>query len=98
MTQKGRSSCRCNKKSLKTEGGFIKYYLIDAPLVLMAQTNPFFGVQILENAMKKKEDNYRRKSMSDGTNREKVHRETKNMEDLVKRKEISDKSNTIALD
>ena len=36
--------------------------------------------------------------MSDGTNEEKVHKETKNIEDLVKRKGISDTSNTTALD
>ena len=35
---------------------------------------------------------------SDGTNEEKVHKETKNIEDLVKRKGNSDTSNTTALD
>ena len=35
--------------------------------------------------------------MSDGNNREKVHKETKNIEDLVKRKRISDTSSTMAL-
>ena len=48
--------------------------------------------------MKSKEGNYTGKSTSDGTNGEKVHRETKNIEDLVKRKTISDTSSTTALD
>ena len=64
----------------------------------MAQTIPSFGIQILENAIKRKQGNYTRKRMSDDPNREKVHRETGNIEDLVKRKGISDMSKTTAFD
>ena len=48
--------------------------------------------------MKRKESNCIGKSTSDGTNGEKVHREIENIEDLVKRKRISDTSSTMALD
>ena len=44
------------------------------------------------------EDNCTRKSTSDDTNGEKVHRATGNIEDLVKRNKISDTSSTMALD
>ena len=54
----------------------------------MAQNNPPIGVHIRENVMKRKEGNCIVKSMSDGTNGEKVHTETRNIEDLVKRKEL----------
>ena len=64
----------------------------------MAQTNPLVGVQILKNAMKRKEGNCIVKSTSDGTNGEKFHVETENIEDLVKRKGISDMSSITALD
>ena len=64
----------------------------------MAQTNPPSGVQILENTIKRKEGNYIGKSMSDSTNREKVGREARNIEDLVKRKRRGDTSSTTALD
>ena len=64
----------------------------------MAQTNPLSGVQILENLMKGKEGNCTGKSTSDSTNREKVYRETKNIEDLVKRKRRGNTSSTMALD
>ena len=47
--------------------------------------------------MNMKEGNYTRKSMSDDTNGEKVHRETGSKEDLVKRKGISDMSSTLAI-
>ena len=56
-----------------------------------------FGVQILENAMKRKEDNYIGKSTRDGPTEEKVHKEIGNMEDLMKRKGRSDANHTIAL-
>ena len=48
--------------------------------------------------MKRKEGNCSRKSTSNDTNREKVHGETKNIEDLVKRMGISDTCSTIDLD
>ena len=48
--------------------------------------------------MKGKEGIYTRKSTSDITNREKVYRETRNIEDLVKRKRRGDASSTTALD
>ena len=48
--------------------------------------------------MKRKEGKCKWKSTSDATNREKVHREIENIKDLVKRKGISDMSNTMALD
>ena len=64
----------------------------------MTQTNPLFGVQIFENAMKRKEDNCIGKSMSDDTNGEKAHKEIGNIEDLVKRKGTSDTNITTALD
>ena len=48
--------------------------------------------------MKRKEGKCTRKSTSDGTNGEKVHRETGNIENLVKRKEISETNSTTALD
>ena len=38
------------------------------------------------------------KSTSDDTNREKVHRETGNIKNLMKRKRISGSNNTLALD
>ena len=62
----------------------------------MAQANPPSKVHILENTVKRKEVNCTAKSTSDGTNGEKVHREIRNIEDLVKRKGISDTSNTNA--
>ena len=65
---------------------------------LTAQTNPLSGVQILENVMKRKEDNCTGKSTSDSSNGEKVHGETVNIEDLIKRKGISDTNSTTALD
>ena len=64
----------------------------------MAQTNPLCSVQILENVMKRKEGNCISKSMSDDINVEEVHRETRYIEDLAKRKRISDMSSTVALD
>ena len=48
--------------------------------------------------MKRKASKCIEKSTSDATNREKVHRETKNIVDLVKKNEISDTSSTMALD
>ena len=48
--------------------------------------------------MKRKEGNNIWKSTCDDTNEEKIHRETKNIEDLVKRKGISDKSSIMSLD
>ena len=48
--------------------------------------------------MKRREGISTRKSTSDDTNGEKVHRETGNIEDLVKRKRISNTSSTTALD
>ena len=48
--------------------------------------------------MKSKEGNYTGKSISDGTIGGKVHRETGNIEDLVKRKRIRGMSSTMALD
>ena len=68
------------------------------PTYSHTQTNPTFGVQILENTMKGKESNCIGKSTSDSTNREKVDREAKNIEDLVKRKRRGDMSSTTALD
>ena len=64
----------------------------------MAQANPLFGVLILENTMKGKEGNCIGKSMSDSTNREKVDRETRNIEDFMKRKSRGDTSSVAALD
>ena len=64
----------------------------------MTQTNPPSGVQILENTIKMKEGNCIGKNTSDGTNEEKVYRETKKIEDLVKRKRMDDTSSTTALD
>ena len=52
------SISRCNKKSSKTQGGFIRNYLIDAPPVFMVQTNHLSGVQILENIMTRKGCNF----------------------------------------
>ena len=46
--------------------------------------------------MKGKEGNCTRKSTSDSTNREKVDREARNIQDLVKRR--GDTSSTMALD
>ena len=48
--------------------------------------------------MKGKEGNCKGKSTRDSTNREKVDREAKNIEDLVKRKRRGDTSSTTALD
>ena len=48
--------------------------------------------------MEGKEGNCTGKSMSDSTNREKVDREARNIEDLVKRKRRGDTSSTTALD
>ena len=48
--------------------------------------------------MKGKEGNCTLKSTSDSTNREKVDRKTRNIEDLVKRKRRGDTSSTTALD
>ena len=48
--------------------------------------------------MKGKEGNCTWKSTSDSTNREKVYRKTKNIEDLVKRKRRGDLNSTTALD
>ena len=63
----------------------------------MAQTNPPSGVQILENTMKGKEGNYTWKSTSDNTNKEKVDREARNIEDLLKRKRRGDTSSTMTI-
>ena len=83
---------------MKTRGGFIRNWLIDASPILTAQTNPLSSEKILKNAMKRKEGKFIGKSKSDDTNEEKVHRETGKIEDLVKRKGISDTSSTMALD
>ena len=48
--------------------------------------------------MKGKEGSCTGKSTSDSTNREKVDREARNIEDLVKRKRRGDTSSTTALD
>ena len=64
----------------------------------MAQTNPLSDVQMLENAMKRKEDNCIRKSTSDDIYREKVFRKTNYIKDLVKRKTTSDTRRTAAFD
>ena len=48
--------------------------------------------------MKGKEGNCTGNNTSDNTNREKVDRETRNIEDLVKRKRRGDTSSTTALD
>ena len=48
--------------------------------------------------MKGTKDHCTGKSTSDHTNREKVDRETRNIEDLVKRKRRANTSNTTALD
>ena len=71
---------------------------MDVPPILTALTNLLSSVQILENIMKRKEANYTWKSMSDDTNEEKIYKEIENIEDLVKRKEISDMSGTTTLD
>ena len=63
----------------------------------MAQTNPPSGVKILENIMKGKEGKYTWKSTSDNTNREKVDREARNIEDLLKRKRRGDTSSTMTI-
>ena len=47
--------------------------------------------------MKRKEGNCTRKTTSNGTNGEKVHREPGNIEDLLKIKGINDTINTTAL-
>ena len=65
---------------------------------LLSRPNPLSGLEILENTMKEKEGNCIGKSMSDSTNREKVDRKARNIEDLVKRKRRGDMSSTTALD
>ena len=71
---------------------------MDVPPILTALTNLLSSVQILENIMKRKEANYTWRSKSDDTNEEKIYKEIENIEDLVKRKEISDMSGTTTLD
>ena len=65
---------------------------------LLSCPNPSSGLEILENTMKGKEGNCIGKSTSDSTNREKVDRKARNIEDLVKRKRRGDTSSTMALD
>ena len=73
-------------------------HVINAPPILTAQTNPLFGVEIQKNTMKRKEGNCTEKNTSVVTNGEKVYRETKNIEDLAKRKRWGDTSSTTILD
>ena len=78
--------------------GFIGNELIDVTLILTVQTNPLSCVQIFKYLMKRKEGTRTKKSTSDGTKGEKVHKKTRNIEGLVKRRGITDMSSTTALD
>ena len=64
----------------------------------MTQMNLLSNVWILENVMKRQEDNYTRKNTSDDTNEDKIYKEIGNIEDLVQRKGINDTRSTTTLD
>ena len=77
-----RGSRKC-KKGLESRRGRVSHQLVDPTSVLMAQSNPPARIEILEDAVMRKEEHTTVKGFSDRTDGQQIGRETGNVQDVL---------------